>query len=58
MIPNIDEKDEILVFGPHAINNLAIITKTWTPKFSFNEEMIQTIPLRLSSRTYLLTVGV
>ncbi|KAH0717608.1 hypothetical protein KY285_013639 [Solanum tuberosum] len=41
----LDDRDEVLYAGPHMLNNKPIIMKTWSPKFDFNKEVMQTIPI-------------
>ncbi|XP_075083460.1 uncharacterized protein LOC142167200 [Nicotiana tabacum] len=40
-----EDQNEVLFSGPYTINNKPIITKTWTPNFNFDEEVLKIIPL-------------
>lgn len=42
---NLDDWNEILYFEPHMMNNKPIIVKVWSPKFDFNKEVLQSVPI-------------
>ncbi|XP_049399751.1 uncharacterized protein LOC125863797 [Solanum stenotomum] len=42
---NMVDRNEVLYLGPHLLNNRPIIVKVWNPKFDFNKEVLQTVPI-------------
>lgn len=42
---NLEERNEVRYSGPYMINNKPIITKAWPADFSFNDEVLKTIPV-------------
>lgn len=42
---SIEDRDEVLYYGPHMMNNKPIIVKVWSAEFDLNKEVLQTIPM-------------
>nr|XP_016466283.1 PREDICTED: uncharacterized protein LOC107789027 [Nicotiana tabacum]XP_016466284.1 PREDICTED: uncharacterized protein LOC107789027 [Nicotiana tabacum] len=42
---NLEEKNQVLYFGPHTVNNRPIIMKAWSEEFNVQNEVLKTIPL-------------
>ncbi|KAK4729405.1 hypothetical protein R3W88_022393 [Solanum pinnatisectum] len=42
---NMDDRNEVLYYGPHLLNNRPIIVKIWSPEFDFNKEVLETVPI-------------
>ncbi|XP_075092189.1 uncharacterized protein LOC142172463 [Nicotiana tabacum] len=42
---SVEDRDVVLMSGPHTIRNKPIIVKAWSPNFDFDIEVLQTIPI-------------
>ncbi|XP_009774916.1 uncharacterized protein [Nicotiana sylvestris] len=42
---SVEDRDAVLMSGPHTIRNKPIIVKAWSPNFDFDIEVLQTIPI-------------
>ncbi|KAK6791684.1 hypothetical protein RDI58_010765 [Solanum bulbocastanum] len=42
-ISSLDDRNEVLYYGPHILNNKPIIVKVWSVDFNFNKEVLQTV---------------
>ncbi|XP_059309481.1 uncharacterized protein LOC132060459 [Lycium ferocissimum] len=40
-----EDRDDVLYSGPYTINNRPVITRAWSPNFSFKNKVLRTIPL-------------
>lgn len=38
---DVDERDAVIRSGPHMMGKKPVITKPWSPKFSFSEEILK-----------------
>ncbi|KAK4713893.1 hypothetical protein R3W88_019800 [Solanum pinnatisectum] len=43
--PKVDDRNELFYSRPHLMNNFLIIVKVWSPKFDFNKEVLQIVPI-------------
>lgn len=43
-LQSIEDKNEILCFGPHTFNGKPMVVKAWSPNFNFHEEVLRLIP--------------